>query len=569
MKTIEKKKSIIIILLLINSITQAQSWQWAKHIGGVSGYDFGGSTMFVDQNSNSYVCGSFQLPCYFDTDTLYPGGYSDFYIAKYSSSGTEQWVKRFGGNNSPSNSEGIGGMCYDAANNYFYVTGSFSPSALFGSTLLSCPQQGFFLAKFDLNGNCIWAKQDTSGGKSGGSGVTVDNSGNIYVCGQNTLSSTFGSNSISAGGFIAKYDASGNCMWAKNEFRMANPVWQGYSEVLSQGIRIFNSNIIVAGFSINDTIIVDTITAYNNPLQATVIASFNLNGDVQWLKLTGTSSTGSFIGSDFSMDNQGNSYLPGLFYDSAHFGNSTLIDPNGLGDGFIVKFDINGNLKWVKQLNSSGDTIGHSGGWAMNISTNSDGYSYLSGYFSGTAHFGPYTVTSSTSASSVSSQDMFVARYDSSGVCLGVKNFGRADATAVCSDGNSFWVTGAFSSNTVTIGSSTFTNYSNAGPNNDLYVAKCDAITKVEEKMLNTNNTLTIYANPNKGTCNITVPNDLLNEQNLVLNIYDANGKLIQQQPVQVQQEKVKINIQEEATGIYNVTLGNKNKVYSGKIVFE
>ncbi len=155
--------------------------------------------------------------------------------------------------------------------------------------------------------------------------------------------------------------------------------------------------------------------------------------------------------------------------------------------------------------------------------------------------------------------------YDSSGVCLGVKNVANADPVLVIinSDGGCY-ITGSFNT-TANFDSYSITTYGN----DDGFIAKCEAITGMEEKMVNTNNTLSIYANPNRGTCNIKVPDDLLHEQNLVLKIYNTDGKLIQQQPVQVEQEKVKINIQAEATGIYNVTLGNKNKVYSGKIVFE
>ena len=47
------------------------------------------------------------------------------------------------------------------------------------------------------------------------------------------------------------------------------------------------------------------------------------------------------------------------------------------------------------------------------------------------------------------------------------------------------------------------------------------------------------------------------------------SGKIIQQQQVKIEQEKVKVNLEAEAKGVYNVTLGNKTKLYSGKIVFE
>ena len=555
MKTIKTKSVILIVVLVsITIITQAQNWQWAKHVGSISPYDNSGKVI-TDQSGNSYATGSFQYLCYFDNDSLYPSNNHGIFLVKYDNNGTQIWINQLGGAN---NAVGVGDICMDPTNTYIYATGNFIGTAIFGSTTLT--NSGFYLAKFDLNGNCIWAKQSI--GLAIGNSVTTDNSGNVYVCGINLISATFGSYTIPGGGFIAKYDGSGNCLWAKQKFRLNNPSTYG-SEVQQVGIKIYNSNIIIGGSCANDTIIVDTITVYSSSSRGILLASFNLNGDVQWLKTNATNNTLAAGSSGISIDNQGNSYIAGAFGDSAYFGGNLLTSSID-GDAILVKFDINGHFKWVKQLNST------AGAMANNIFTNGDGYSYVTGYFSGTAHFGGYTITAA------SAKDMFVARYDSSGVCLGVKNigqnFGQANGTGVCSDGNSFWVTGTFSSNTVTIGSTTFTRYGNSnGYTGDIFTAKCAEITKLDDKMLSgsTKNTLTIYANPNKGICNITVPQDLLHEENLVLKIYDTNGKLIQQQPVQVDQEKVKINIEAEATGIYNVTLGNKNKVYSGKIVFE
>ena len=82
-------------------------------------------------------------------------------------------------------------------------------------------------------------------------------------------------------------------------------------------------------------------------------------------------------------------------------------------------------------------------------------------------------------------------------------------------------------------------------------------------------NNLIIYANPNAGKCNITVPDEFLHEQNLTLSIFDNTGKLIQQKTLQMNDGKIKLNLEAEAKGIYNVTLGNGVKSYSGKIVFE
>ena len=80
---------------------------------------------------------------------------------------------------------------------------------------------------------------------------------------------------------------------------------------------------------------------------------------------------------------------------------------------------------------------------------------------------------------------------------------------------------------------------------------------------------LVIYPIPSKGNAIIKVPDDFVNETNLVLSIYDNTGKLIQQKTLQMNDSNIKLNLEQEAKGVYNVTLANKKKSYSGKIVFE
>ncbi|MBL0341670.1 MAG: T9SS type A sorting domain-containing protein [Bacteroidetes bacterium] len=78
-----------------------------------------------------------------------------------------------------------------------------------------------------------------------------------------------------------------------------------------------------------------------------------------------------------------------------------------------------------------------------------------------------------------------------------------------------------------------------------------------------------MYCNPNNGTCIIQIPDDLVNDKDVTLSIYDASGKLIQQQLLQSKDEKLEINIEKRAKGVYPVILSNLKKSYSGKIIFE
>ena len=83
------------------------------------------------------------------------------------------------------------------------------------------------------------------------------------------------------------------------------------------------------------------------------------------------------------------------------------------------------------------------------------------------------------------------------------------------------------------------------------------------------NGNLIIYANPTTGKCNITIPEEFNNEKDLTLQIFDTKGNLIQQTHVEMIDNKIKLNIESEAKGIYNVVLTNGKKNYTGKIIFE
>jgi hypothetical protein len=535
-----KTKNLILVIFLAFNFQfltcYSQTWQWAHNIGS-NDQDIG-TSIISDKMGNLYVTGSYRgSPCYFQTDTIGRVDFSDFFLMKYDNAGNEVWIKHLAGNNSPTLDAGIAGISYDSINDYIYICGVWGGIA--------------FVSKCDLAGNFLWTKQPVwSGGNSVAYGIAVDNNGDIYMSGENSSTTTFGSFVVGRGGFIAKYDPTGNCLWAQHKFRYLLP--NAPSELKPNGIKIYNSTILVAGNGYNDTIVVDTITAITQGSHSSAIAAFDLNGNIKWLKLDATPN--GYPGYDFSIDNKGNSYVGGMFAGTANFDTLVLTNPMQY-DAFFAKYNINGKRQWIQQLHATG------GAQCNNVCTNANGDTYFTGYFKGTANFGAYQITSA----SPTTQDMFAARYDSSGVCLGVQHFGWGLGLAIYSKDNSdFWVEGQCGS--VTIGTYNFTGYGST----DIFVAKSDALTGITEKnFINSKNQLNIYTNPNKGICNITVPDDFVHEKNLVLRIYGNDGKLVQQVPVEMYQEKIIVNLETEATGVYNATMSNGKKTYTGKIVFE
>ena len=214
----------------------------------------------------------------------------------------------------------------------------------------------------------------------------------------------------------------------------------------------------------------------------------------------------------------------------------------------------NGNLLWARQCNSTSSAGGNG------ISSDDIGNCFLTGRFNGIADFGSDTLISEAG------KDMFLARYNPSGDCMGAVHFGYAEGNSVGQDleGNPY-VVGQFSG-TVNIGEFIFTK---TGFVDDIFIAKCEKITGIYDKKFSKNNQLLIYANPNEGMCSITIPEDLKHEQYLSLFIYNTQGKLIQKALIEIEGERISLNISAEAAGMYNVILSNGKKNYTGKIIFK
>ncbi len=188
------------------------------------------------------------------------------------------------------------------------------------------------------------------------------------------------------------------------------------------------------------------------------VAKLDADGEWQWA--VGAGGILQDEGFGIAVDNEGNSYITGVFYDVAWFGNITLTSVGGL-DVFVAKLDTNGNWEWVVR---AGGWVGEAG---YGIAVDSSGNSYVTGHFMFTATFGNTTLTSQGSA------DVFVAKLDTNGVWeWAVSGGGSAPDyvydIAVDSDGNTI-LTGDFEGS-ATFGTDTITSLGDA----DVFIAKLD-----------------------------------------------------------------------------------------------
>jgi PKD repeat protein len=141
--------------------------------------------------------------------------------------------------------------------------------------------------------------------------------------------------------------------------------------------------------------------------------------------------------------------------------NDTLFILNFDNFCFIAKYDINGNFKWIRTGGSSLDDRG------LVITNDNDGNIVIAGIFSGVLNFG------STSVTSYGSKDIFIAKFDTNGILLWLKNAGGVNwnlpTSIICNNNNEIIITGRFFQS-ITFDNQTITS---AG-SSDLFLAKYD-----------------------------------------------------------------------------------------------
>ena len=244
-----------------------------------------------------------------------------------------------------------------------------------------------------------------------GNGIATDYAGNIFVCGQFKHSIDFGggikftTNANNTSPFIARYDAQGNCIWAKKG--------TGYATDMALGIVTDSAGYsYVTGIFDSDSIFFGNLKINRNGSNDDVfIVKVDPNGDFIWAK-----SAGGILGErseSISMDKLGHIYIGGRYSGSATFDDKIISSVNGSTDAFLAKYDTSGNCIWVKSGGGTGSDF------IRGVSTDPDGYTFITGSIgSAGATFGTSQI------GSYGNLDIFVCLYDPIGNCVWAKHGG-------------------------------------------------------------------------------------------------------------------------------------------------
>jgi hypothetical protein len=521
---------LIFVLVVLGLHATEYEWAWIKQAGGTS-YDLG-RAIAVDAAGNSYVSGVFSDTVEFGTTTLSSNGGYDIFVAKLDPNGNWLWAQQVGDTNYD---EGYA-ISVDAAGNS-YVSGYFMGTATFGTTILTgYGDSDIFIAKLDADGNWLWAKQ--AGGTSSDMGwaIAVDATGSSYVSGDFYGTATFGMTTITSSGgsniFVAKLDPNGNWLWVV----CPNGEYSGVSSAIAVDTA---GNSYISGF-FDGTAIFGTNTSTSNGYDDIFVAKLDPNGDWLWAKQAGGS--GHDEGYAVVVDANGNSYISGGFSDAAMFGTTTLTS-NGSNDIFVAKLDPNGNWLWAKRAGGTSYDESYA------IAVDAAGNSYLSGLFSASATFGTYSLTSD------GDYDIFVAKLDPNGNWLWAKQAGGTltdGSLAIAIDtGGNCYISGALS-DTATFGTSIFTSNGEF----DIFVAKLspDGIF-VDDELISPAASVShlgnAYPNPFRAGSTGTIKADVPARETGVFTIYNLRGQVIQSHHLSAGAHELSVATTDLAPGIY------------------
>lgn len=281
--------------------------------------DFNGSQLCVttDYSGNILWSGVYDGPINISGIDL-AGGFSDVFIAKYSSNGTIDWAINAGGDDTE-----YSGLVATDKNDNVFLTGEFT-------------------------------SQD----------ISIENT---------TATLNEGDGNI----ILSKISPAGVTQWIKS-FGGTPYDWGDYNS-WPTGIKInTDSDVYIYGIT-GDSAIFDDVTLLNpHESYSYFIAKFDANGDVSWAKSIQERSISNGFGfnyNQFDIDKEGNAYIGGQAKDSLYFEDKFDYENIGDADVFVSKYTSDGALDWVKFMESTD-------GWISAIAALNPDHICVSGNFS-------------------------------------------------------------------------------------------------------------------------------------------------------------------------------------------
>lgn len=336
------------------------------------------------------------------------------------------WARMAGGGSF----DQLGAMAVDPSGDQylagiFYGTVDFDPGPG-TTTLVSAGLGDLVVARYDVSGHLVWAKNMGGSSDEMGYSIALDQNQNIFVCGYMSSASadfdpsaaTFTLSATNGKMFLLKLDSGGNFLWAKN-FGPSNINSFGYGVISDPYGNVYMTGVF-SGISDMDPG-PSTFTLSGSNLY--YVSKFTATGNFVWSD--GFAGISVMNGKPLATDASGHVLLTGNYAGTVDFdptASTYTVASVGFTDAFVLSLSAaSGTLGWVASL---GSVNGYEQGTSIAVDFGDN--VYTTGIFSGTTDFDPgagnYTVATN------GNYDVYISKLTPSGGFVWAKTVGGPNA---------------------------------------------------------------------------------------------------------------------------------------------
>jgi hypothetical protein len=415
---------------------------WETAVSGTGEGDDVARQIITDNNGNVIIAGNYESnPIDFgNSNTLTNSGSRDIFLVKYDNNGSLLWKTKISG----TGDENTNDICKDWLGN-IYLIGNFNSATVnfydannlnsiahtrdnYWNTYSTAQKYDFFVVKYNSSGIIQWIHQ--YGGEDDDIGRSVIYSGEYLYSATNfkspdlfdmevsPINSIAVNNNTSHEIAIIKVQDVFNFSFTGNTYyTVANN-----DEIKAHSIRLKNGYVYLAGvYKGNNVNFGQTSGGSNVILQNYYPSDYNtyllkldkdlISNQVVWAQqsFTNVNGTGDEFVQEFDLDADYNIYMVGMFWGGpiqfmgAHT-QTQAINNSGGKDMFMVKYDEDGEVLWLKTASSSGDDV-------LTSICYKNNKLYTSGYFNGAS----LNFSNSSLINSGQTKDMVLFEHDLDG----------------------------------------------------------------------------------------------------------------------------------------------------------
>jgi hypothetical protein len=526
---------------------------WVTTIGGVpTGSQASvGFAMCVDENGFVYAVSS-----EYRSDSLLVGGNwiqgagngniqnRDFYVVKYSPSGTVIWTMYFGGKNQDYPKD----AALDSEGN-LYITGQFRDTLDFNgqNAIISTGTQDIFLCKISSEGIFQWVCKY---GNSVARGISVDVDANgVYMAGVFFTDSIVVGDSIfycappsgQSDVVVMKHDLNGNLGWSRH--------LTGQNSQQVGALSVNNGKVVLAGVYLEEFIATEQTLSGNSSYNYYLLSMNSTDGAIEWIQQSDGGGLSAIV-ENIVFDDEGNIYLSGRFNTNTISFQNIQTQNNGQYDYFILRTSSSGVPEWITSSDGSGFEV------AYGIAISGNNLLVIGGFSQSSFNVGDDILVNP------GDEDIFLATYNLSngeGICAeSYHGDGVEIGLTLSSLDDTVYVQGLFTNDVILDGMT----ISPLG-NQDLFIWKtcvpCNSLT-VSGKTL-TERSIKLRVSPNPTTTHTQISYRTPQGTRPMLHLTDMLGRTVQTVQLAGHEGTYTLDASALGTGVYFCSLVNGAEV--------